>query len=92
MVEEGGTEGGGELFSFSPFSSFITLVLGCHPWTEHDSPVLTSLPLFLIFLPSLHLCSFSASDEKILASLFPSLSVSPPCNPTQISVAQSTAT
>lgn len=82
-------EGGGKnSFYFSPFSSIITLVLGCHPSTEHDSPVLTSLPLFLIFLPSLHLCSCSASDEKILATLFPSLSFSPPCTLTSQSTAK----
>lgn len=40
-----------------------------------------SLPLSLIFLLSLHLCSFSASDEKMFATLFVSLSlfVALPC-------------
>lgn len=63
--------------NYFSFSSFITLILGCHLSTEHDSPVLTSLPLFLILLPSLHLCSFSASDEKIFATQFLSHSLSP---------------
>lgn len=55
------------------FFSFITPFLGSHPSTGHDSPVLTSLPLSLIFLLSLHLCSFSGSDEKMFATLFVSL-------------------
>lgn len=67
----------GENNSFC-FSSIITLLLGCHPSTEHDSPVLTSLPLFRVLLPSLHLCSFSASDEKVFATQSLCLSVSLP--------------
>lgn len=58
------------------------------PSIKHNSAASTSLPLFLIFLLSLHLCLFSASAEKCFNSISLPLSVSSPA-PTSQSTANS---
>lgn len=66
----------GKYNSFS-FSSFITLILGCHPSTEHDSQSWLPCPCFSSFsCLSISVLS-AASDEKIFATQFLSLFLSP---------------